>query len=290
MPKRHLAPAQAFDLRQALHVATLDALMASRRWAPGDLVFQGGTSLHLAYGSPRYSEDLDFLVNSSLNLQSIAKAVQARLEGASWLLPQGAKLVVSKAKDARNPHTFVVAIGGADIVGAVRVKVELWRAPESTVNAVKTTVSPIRLASGAASGLQTFVPTAELPEIYVDKMFALGARPYLKARDVFDLHWLVLHGVAGVCTPESLRVRLATYPGETAAAWLVKAQARREELASSAGPIEEDLKRWLPSSWPLTRVAVQSMVQSAITSLDEGLRAMRQVEAQSRAEPAGPSP
>jgi hypothetical protein len=290
MPKRHLTPAQAFDWRQALHVATLDALMASRRWEPGDLVFQGGTSLHLAYGSPRYSEDLDFLVNSSLNLQSIAKAVEARLEGAAWLLPAGAKLIVTKAKDARNPHTFVVAIGGADLIGAVRVKVELWRAPESTVNAVKTTVSPIRLASGAASGLQTFVPTAELPEIYVDKVFALGARPYLKSRDVFDLHWLVSRGVAGVCTPESLRVRLATYPDETAAAWLAKARARREELASSVDRVEEDLKLWLPSSWPLTEAAVQSMVQSAITSLDQAVRVMRRIEAQSRTEPAGPAP
>ena len=178
MPKRHLTAAQAFDLRQALHVATLDALMASRRWEPGDLVFQGGTSLHLAYGSPRYSEDLDFLVNSSLNLQSIAAAVQARLEGASGLVPQGAKLVVSKAKDAPNPHTFVVAIGGPDLIGAVRVKVKLWRAPDSTVNAVKSTVSPIPLVSGAASGLQTLVPTAELTELYVEKVFALGARPY----------------------------------------------------------------------------------------------------------------
>jgi predicted nucleotidyltransferase component of viral defense system len=288
MTKRHLTLAEAFDLRQALLVATLDALMASRRWEPGDLVFQGGTSLHLAYGSPRYSEDLDFLVNSSLNLQSIAKAVEARLEGASWLVPRGAQLVVSKAKDARNPHTFVVAIGGSNLIGAVRVKVELWRAPESALNAVKIAVSPIRLASGAASGLQTFVPTAELPEIYVDKVFALGARAYLKARDVFDLRWLVLHGVTGVCTPESLRVRLAIYPGETSVAWLVKAQARREELASSVRPIAEDLKRWLPSSWPVTEVAVQSMVQSAITSLDEGIRVMRQIEAQPRAEPVDP--
>lgn len=289
MPKRHLTPAEAFELRQALHVATLDALMASRRWEPGDLVFQGGTSLHLAHGSPRYSEDLDFLVNSALNLQSIAKAVESRLEGAAWLVPQGAKLVVSKAKDARNPHTFVVAIGGPELIGVVRVKVELWRAAESALNAVKSTVSPIRLASGAASGLQTFVPTAELPEIYVDKVFALGARPYLKARDVFDLHWLVSRGVAGVCTPESLRVRLATYPDETAAAWLAKAEERREALASSVAPVEEDLKRWLPSSWPLTREAVQSMVRSAITSLDEGRRAMRQIEARSGTKPAGPS-
>ncbi len=289
MPKRHLTPAQAFDLRQALHVATLDALMASRRWEPGDLVFQGGTSLHLAHGSPRYSEDLDFLVNSSLNLQSIARAVEARLEGASWLVPRGAKLTVSKAKDARNPHTFVVAVGGPNLIGAVRVKVELWRAPEPALNAVKTTVTPVRLVTGTAAGLQTFVPTAEPPEIYVDKVFALGARPYLKARDVFDLHWLVSHGVSRECTPDSLRVRLATYPDETAAAWLVKAQARREELASSVSPITQDLKRWLPSSWPLSDVAVRSMVQSATASLDEGIRVMRQIEAQAHAEPAGPS-
>ena len=111
----------------------------------------------------------------------------------------------------------------------------------------------------------------------------------LKARDVFDLHWLVSHGVAGVYTPQSLHVRLATNPDESVGAWLVKARARRAELASSAGPIEADLRRWLPSSWPLTGAAVQSRVQSAISAVDEGLRAMRQLVAPSRAEPAGPS-
>lgn len=285
MPKRHLTPTEAFDLRQALHVATLDALMASRRWEPGDLVFQGGTSLHLAHGSPRYSEDLDFLVNSSLNLQSLAKAVEARLEGASWLVPDGAKLTVSKAKDARNPHTFVVAIGGPDLIGAVRVKVELWRVKESALTAVSTTVTPVRLVHGAASGLQTFVPTAELPEIYVDKVFALGARPYLKARDVFDLHWLAVHGISGVCTTENLRVRLETYPEETPAAWLTKADARGQDLASSAAAVGQDLKRWLPSTWPLTKAAVQAMIQTAIASLDEGMRVMRAIDA--TAEPSG---
>ncbi len=282
MPKRRLTVTEAFDLRQALHVATLDALMASRRWEPGDLVFQGGTSLHLVHGSPRYSEDLDFLVKSSLNLRSLAEAIEARLEGASWLIPAGAELTVSRAKDARNPHTFVVAIGGSDLIGAVRVRVELWRAKESALTAVKTTVTPVRLAHGAAAGMQTFVPTAELSEIYVDKVFALGARPYLKPRDVFDLHWLAARGVSGVCTPESLRIRLATYPDETAAAWLAKAQARRKELASSSDVIAQDLKRWLPSTWPLTEAGIRSMIQTATDSLDEGVRVMGEIEAKTR--------
>ncbi len=82
MPKRRLTPTEAFDLRQALHVATLDALMASRRWEPADLAFQGGASLHLAHGSPRYSEDLHFLVDASLNLQALAD----QLKDSGWKL------------------------------------------------------------------------------------------------------------------------------------------------------------------------------------------------------------
>ena len=75
MVKRLLSTSDAFDLRQALHVAVLEALVAARRWEPGDLVFQGGTSLHLVHGSPRFSEDLDFLVKQSLDLSFIASAV-----------------------------------------------------------------------------------------------------------------------------------------------------------------------------------------------------------------------
>ena len=61
------------------------------------MLFQGGTSLHLAHGSPRFSEDLDFLVNSSLKLESLSKAVRSRLVGASWLT-QGLEISVTPAK------------------------------------------------------------------------------------------------------------------------------------------------------------------------------------------------
>ena len=93
MKKTPMTAAQQFELRQALHVATLDALLASRRWQPGELVFQGGTSLHLAHGSPRFSEDLDFLVHSTLDLTGISAAIEARLAGTPWL-PTGTKLTV----------------------------------------------------------------------------------------------------------------------------------------------------------------------------------------------------
>jgi predicted nucleotidyltransferase component of viral defense system len=279
MAKRQLTATEAFDLRQALHVATLDALMASRRWAPGDLIFQGGTSLHLTHGSPRYSEDLDFLVNSSLKLGAIGDAIQARLAGTAWV-PTDTGISVSRAKDGRNPHAFVVAIGGPDVIGSVRVKVELWQTDEKAMAAVKVVVAPVRLASGPAAGMQTFVPTADLSEIFADKVFALAARPHLKPRDVFDLHWLTMHGGIRACSTDDMRVRLATYPNETPGAWLGKAFDRRQELLTSVAGITRDLKRWLPSTWPLDEANVKAMVATSMTALEQGMALMREIAAE----------
>lgn len=289
MAKRQLTATEAFDLRQTLHVATLDALMASRRWEPGDLVFQGGTSLHLAHGSPRFSEDLDFLVNSALKLDFIGDAMQARLEGTAWL-PGDTRLTVGKVKDGHNPHAFVVSIGGPDVIGAVRVKVEMWQTKKAALSAVKAVVAPVKLARGPAAGMQTFVPTADLPEIYADKVFALAARPYLKPRDVFDLHWLGTHSGLRECSVDDLRVRLATYPNETPSAWLEKAFARRMELREAGDAIAIDLKRWLPSSWPITGASAKEMAQTAVQAIEQGIDMMREIEAEHRDDYESPSP
>ncbi|SFF34512.1 nucleotidyl transferase AbiEii/AbiGii toxin family protein [Paracidovorax wautersii] len=270
MAKKVLTAAQAFDLRQLLHVATLEALMASRRWQPGDLVFQGGTSLHLAHGSPRLSEDLDFMVNSSLKLGAIQASILQRLQS-TMTLPEGAKLSIKPAKDDHNPHAFDVSIGGENMIGGVRLKIELWKTDKQALDAIKATVAPIR----TVGGLQTFVPTAELSEIYADKVFALANRDRIKPRDVFDLHWLVNHHQIKAITEDKMRVRLATYPDSTPADWLAKAFDRRAALAQAAPAIAKDLKRWLPSSWPMDEEQAAAMAQTAIDALGQGIDVMR---------------
>jgi Nucleotidyl transferase AbiEii toxin, Type IV TA system len=123
------------------------------------------------------------------------------------------------------------------------------------------------------------VPTATLAEIYVDKVFALAARRYLKPRDVFDLHWLhQKHGFA-VCSAANLQVRLATYPNETPSNWLAKAATRRLELKKSSDAIARELKRWLPSAWPLNRSNVDEMIDVAVTALDQGVEIMQTIAA-----------
>ena len=53
--------------------------------------------------------------------------------------------------------------------------------------------------------LAAFVPTADMSEIYVDKVFALAARSYLKPRDVFDLHWLLKRLGQSLCQDNRTR-------------------------------------------------------------------------------------
>jgi predicted nucleotidyltransferase component of viral defense system len=279
MAKRKLTSTEEFDLRQALHVAVLEALMVSRRWQPGELIFQGGTGLHLAHGSPRYSEDLDFFVDESLNLQTLDRAMWSRLSTLSWL-PHDMTLTVSKAKEAHNPHSFVVRLAGEEVIGGVRVKVELWRTATDAMSSIGVSVVPVKLVQGPAAGMQTFVPAATVAGIYVDKVFALGARPYLKSRDVFDLYWIERQADAPwVCSTDDLRVRLATYPNETPAGWLEKAEERRAELAASgaAGTITADLKRWLPSSYPLDEDTVAQMLATTVRALDRGVDLMQEI-------------
>lgn len=269
-----MSASEASELRHTLHVAVLDALMASRRWAPGDLIFQGGTSLHLVHGSPRFSEDLDFLVRSTLDLGSIGSAIQARLERSAWI-PRDARLSITTAKDDRNPHTFDVVVGGPSIIGSVRVRVEFWQTPEEAMKPLTVVVSPVRLASGPNAGAQAFVPAAVEREIYADKVFAIAARPYLKPRDVFDLDWLLRRNAGLSCTTADLQIRLATYPNENPRAWLEKAQARLVQLPEQHEAIGRDLARWLPSSWPLQADDVQSMIASASTALSRAIETMR---------------
>jgi|GEM_PF-6203921 len=64
---------------------------------------------------------------------------------------------------------------------------------------------------------------------------------------------------------------------ETPSAWLKKALARRTELRKLGPAIMADLKRWLPSSWPLTEASVKDMIETALRALEQGIGKMREI-------------
>lgn len=278
--KRTLSVHEESYLRNVLQTATLAALMDSRRWEPGDIAFQGGTSLHLAHGSARFSEDLDFMVRGGLSLKGLSREVQKRLR----LPPDIASdlsVSVTPIKDGRNPHSFYVTLSGLQVIGSAKVKIELWQTSAIAMQSLALKVSTIASSTG-----QAFVPTLTLGEIYADKVYALGARDRIKPRDVFDLWWLSEQGIAAP-SPELLRTRLSIYPApsgletDTARAWLNNAAARLAELQypGATDRVAQDLKRWLPSSWPVNAPLIATMVAHAIEHLQGGIDKMRSVVA-----------
>lgn len=273
---RLLTASEEDQLRSAMQLAVLDALVQSRRWEPGQLIFQGGTCLHLAHGSPRFSEDLDFLVDKSLDLSALADSVDRRMKSLPWI-PADMGLEVSKKREDRNPHVFAVALRGDGVIGSVKVKVEMFKANPLALAEVAVVVSPTQLATGPLAGQQVYVPSATLREIYVDKVFAMGARDRLKARDVFDLWWLRERESALELRPGDMKNRLLQYPSETHHGWLDKAADRHLLLKRQQTVVEvhDDLKRWLPSSFPLTLALVEQMTTIAADDLDRGCEAMK---------------
>ena len=270
--KRTLPPQQAQLLRALLQTATLAALMDSRRWEPGDLAFQGGTSLHLAHGSARFSEDLDFMVRGGLSLAGLSKQVQQKLRLPPDV-PSDLRVTVSSGKDARNPHSFDVTLSGPQVLGSARVKVEFWQAQPEALKSLQLKISTVASPAG-----QAFVPTLTLPEIFADKVYALGARGRIKPRDVFDLWWLGEQGMPAL-TLQALLTRLEIYPAasgqalDTARAWLANAALRLAELraADAALRVAFDLKRWLPSSWLMNEQVAADMLQIAVAQLEVGM-------------------
>ncbi len=278
--KRLLTREQQQSLRTMLQVATAAALMDSRRWEPGDMAFQGGTCLHLAHGSARFSEDLDFMVRGGLSLHGLSKEVQKKLRLPADL-PADLGVAVTPGREARNPYTFFVTLSGPMVVGSVRVKIKLSQTPAAVLKSLQLRVSTLPSPAG-----QAFVPTLTLPEIFADKVYALGGRGRVKPRDLYDLWWLCEKGTPPL-TAMALRARLEIYPAtsgklpDTQAAWLANAAQRLQDLEAkgAAKQVASDLKRWLPSSWPMDQQLAAQMLQLAATQLRAGMVLMQGVGA-----------
>lgn len=291
MPKKRTLTAEDQQrFRAILQSATLTALMDSRRWQPGELAFQGGTCLHLAHGSARFSEDLDFMVRGGLSLQGLAKAVQQRLQRLPGV-PADMAVTVASGKESRNPHALVVTLAGPTVIGSAKVKIELWQTNAAALDSLKLVVRAI----ASPAGNQAFVPTLTLDEILADKIYALGARERLKARDIFDLWWLCTQKPMQA-DADALCTRLDIYPGEnadraqTATRWLTSARLRLTTLqaAPTAAVVAADLKRWLPSSWKMDSALATTMLEVSAQKLSDGIAMMATRFAQSG--PPGSAP
>lgn len=185
------------DLAQ---VAFLDALMAHSGFAPDELSFHGGTSLHLCWSSPRYSEDLDFMTSHADAYNQLEKSmpkIRARMERFLAAHEPGLSVEIKDKTKADNVDRMVVfdaLMSHTDVIGKARVRTEFWHVTPEYLSLYEDNLRlPSVMADKDLLNLiesSMPVPTASKESILADKLVAIAYRNYIKWRDMFDIWWL----------------------------------------------------------------------------------------------------
>jgi len=174
-----LARSQVREYCQARILQFLQESGAFRSW-----IFHGGTALRFLYMLPRYSEDLDFALESSkvaLNIggvmASVGKSFEAEAYGIDIKINDRAAVKSAFIRFPGLPH-------------------ELGLSPHrSAVLSVKVEVDSNPPAGGITetSVIRRYVMLNVLhydkASLLSGKLHAILVRPYIKGRDLYDLFW-----------------------------------------------------------------------------------------------------
>ncbi|MEI8104194.1 MAG: nucleotidyl transferase AbiEii/AbiGii toxin family protein [Candidatus Moraniibacteriota bacterium] len=161
-------------LREEAELSVLDAI--ANHSLGERVIFYGGTALRLAYGSPRFSEDIDLIRMKSFpfsEFDRFAREVAGKHEG--WTL--------SDIKEKRNTFFALFLIRHPQLKHSFSLKIELH------IPSKKISLSnQLMLIKSPASVLEPLLLVPTLDELKDLKEKALMGRK--KARDLFDLWYI----------------------------------------------------------------------------------------------------
>ena len=161
------------------------------------LIFQGGTSLRLCYGAPRYSEDLGFAGGKDFDSEK-AHQIKACVEkhiGQRY----GLEVRVKEPKDLQHDLPYdgvnvdrwqvsVVTAPERRDIPQQRIKIEVASIPAWTREPRSLHINYDFLPDGYGD---TLILTETLNEIVADKLVSLvNTQKYVRHRDIWDLRWL----------------------------------------------------------------------------------------------------
>ena len=150
------------------------------------LIFKGGTALRLTYGSPRFSEDLDFSLTKDVlkgKFSSLIKKIIAPFPELSLTdLEEKYYTYLAEIKVTQNYLPF-----------PFRIKIEILK------REIKDYQWELKLLNSPATVIQVIGQVATLSQIYKDKLACLKGRA--KPKDLFDL-WYVSEIIKIPYTPQ----------------------------------------------------------------------------------------
>jgi predicted nucleotidyltransferase component of viral defense system len=194
---------------------------------PDLAIFVGGNVLHLLYGSPRYSRDVDLLPTQDLRpseLREIARELEQRLRPFAAFLGEP---IVCRLRAQR--------------ISTIEVRLAARRVIELEFSRIAGTVRRTEVKLLQSDSLASeIVRCPILEELLLLKLRVLLKRRYFKARDVFDLWYLRELG--------------AGFDDKEFEHWLVLEDIDADDVGRrlkliSARRLEDDLSALLPSSW-----------------------------------------
>jgi predicted nucleotidyltransferase component of viral defense system len=161
-------------LREEAEMEILENLAEDKLGAK--VVFYGGTALRLAYGSPRFSEDIDLICRRPVNFSEFSKfAKDVAQIRPGW----SAKDI----KDKRQTMFALISVKDEKLKHSFSVKIEVHK-PAKKIK-LETEIALLKSPVSIAEPLLLVPVLAELKRLKED---ALLRRK--KARDVFDLWYI----------------------------------------------------------------------------------------------------
>lgn len=185
-------------IREEIELAVLNELSQSN-FSSG-LVFKGGTALRLCYGSPRFSQDLDFNARGKV----IGQALRDVLLSVS---SDSGEIVIKDLFNKRYTLFALLRVDSVHLKQPFSVKIEIskkkYKLKKGDVE-LQAAVSPV-------SPLTPLLYTYSLERMFYEKKLALGTR--LEPRDYFDL-WFIGKRLKREVTFPEIRVNPSKFKGE----------------------------------------------------------------------------
>lgn len=242
------------EITEFLHLNIIERLLQESFWVYKDIVFQGGTSLHLAWRSPRFSEDLDFLLSEDRE-KEIVKILSrtAKKLSADVKTKYGGDLELKQKGERNGLLTFNFKYSHPEKRGKVFVKTEFLKTNQENINRYESVAKDMD-SDYLEVSIKPYATVSSLPMLYADKVLAIVQRPYLKPRDYFDLWWIRKSADLPAHTTwkddflDKLEVNFSIYKtdGKNFVYDLGnKIQADQSKFLDSQ-QLSNDLKNWLP--------------------------------------------
>ena len=185
--------------KELLHYDLLFAL--DKQGLLDKLVFQGGTSLRLCYGSSRFSEDLDFTggydftTSKLLDMKECIETYIASRYGLEVSVKEPAEISAEPESQDIKVDKWQIAITTSPTrkdLPKQKIKIEVCNIPSYTKTPQALNANYDFLPDGYGDLL---IMTESLDEIMADKLISLvNTTRYVRHRDIWDLRWLKQRG------------------------------------------------------------------------------------------------